>query len=291
VSLTTETAYRSSTVLIHRVCCRPEASACGPIEHVATHLLVLPLRGVFVKHHGHRDRERGIHDRVVADPCHALFFNPEEPYRVSHPVDGGDECLVIEPSQQLLREFLPGESFRRTHAVLDASLIAGRRVLWHRLKRGIATALEVEEAALALLAGVSQSVPSIERSVHRRRHQEMVEATRITLASEPSRDWTLSALAKRVHSSPFRFAHIFRRLAGMPVHRYHLRARMAAALDEVLDTSRDLTTIGIDLGFSSHSHFTATFRRTFGVAPSMLRRHANTRQAIRSSNILTASEA
>jgi AraC family transcriptional regulator len=160
--------------------------------------------------------------------------------------------------------------------------------LWHRLKRGIATPLEAEEAALALLSGVSRSAPIVEKGGSSRRHEEMVEATKITLASEPAQDWTLSALANRVHSSPFRFAHIFRRLTGTPVHRYHLRARMTAALDEVLDSSRDFTTIGIDLGFSSHSHFTATFRRTFGITPSALRRHANVQQVIRSSNFLTA---
>ena len=61
----------------------------------------------------------------------------------------------------------------------------------------------------------------------------------------------------------------------MPLHRYQLRARMAAALDEVLDSRRDLTTIGIALGFSSHSHVTACLRRNFGVTPSELRRRAH----------------
>jgi AraC-like DNA-binding protein len=49
---------------------------------------------------------------------------------------------------------------------------------------------------------------------------------------------------------------------------------LSAALGEVLASSRGLTDIGVDLGFSSHSHFTATFRRAFGVTPSALRRGA-----------------
>ena len=44
-------------------------------------------------------------------------------------------------------------------------------------------------------------------------------------------DWSLSELARRVASSPFRLAHLFRDIAGMPVHRYHLLARLSAALD------------------------------------------------------------
>jgi AraC-like DNA-binding protein len=33
----------------------------------------------------------------------------------------------------------------------------------------------------------------------------------------------------------------------------------------------DLTELGFDLGFSSHSHFTSAFRETFGRTPSELR--------------------
>jgi AraC-like DNA-binding protein len=58
----------------------------------------------------------------------------------------------------------------------------------------------------------------------------------------------------------------------------------------VIDTSRDLAAIGVDLGFSSHSHFTAAFRACFGVTPSTLRRSANQRQADELRKILTARE-
>jgi len=74
----------------------------------------------------------------------------------------------------------------------------------------------------------------------------------------------------------------------VPLHRYQLRARMAAALDEVLDSRRDLTTIGIALGFSSHSHFTACFRASFGATPSAMRRGTRTQQMRK---ILTAGAA
>ena len=81
---------------------------------------------------------------------------------------------------------------------------------------------------------------------------------------------------------------MFRRHAGMPLHRYHLVTRMAMSLDEVLDSSCDIATVGIGLGFSSHSHFTAVFRRSFGVTPSELRRTASVRSAVEMRKILTA---
>ena len=262
MTLRVETVHRGSTLAIRFVRCSPHDCACGPVEHAAADALVLPLRGVFVKHYSSRER-------VVADACQALFFRAGEPYRVSHPVAGGDECLVLEPAREITNQIPFGKA-----AALDAQLIAGRELLRHRLERRLATALEAEESALALFSRIGRLAPPAAATSGRARsrQEEMVEAIRITLAARPEENWTLGELAKRVYSSPFHLARIFRALAGLPLHRYHLRARLAAALREVLDTSRDLTAIGLDLGFSSHSHFTASFRRTFGMAPSALRK-------------------
>jgi AraC family transcriptional regulator len=265
VSLTVETAHRGSALTIRFVRCRPHDCACGPVERATADALVLPLRGLFVKHYSSRER-------VVADACQALFFRAGEPYRVSHPVAGGDECLVLEP----VPEITGGTPFAKA-AALDAQLIARRELLRHRLEQRLATTLEAEESALALFSCIGKLAPpaAAPSGRARTRQGEMVEAIRITLASRPGENWTLGELAKLVYSSPFHLARIFHAFAGLPLHRYHLRARMAAALREVLDTSRDLTAIGIDLGFSSHSHFTASFRRTFGMAPSALRKSRN----------------
>ena len=281
--ITRETVHRSSSVQVHFVRCRPHDGACGPEEHAQADLLVFPLRGVFVKHHAARRR-------VVADACHALFFAAHQPYRVSHPVEGGDQCLVLEPSPEMLGE-LQGAPLACVPCVpLDDSLIVQSRMLWYRLERRMASALEADETALHLFAGtVRAPAPRApQQRAPRSRCAQIVEATRITLAAQPGERWSLAALAQRVHSSPWHLARSFRELAGVPLHRYQLRARLAAALDEVLDSRRDLTTIGIALGFSSHSHFTACFRASFGTTPSALRRDARAQQIRK---ILTAEAA
>jgi AraC family transcriptional regulator len=294
--LSAETVHTSATVDVRFVHCRPHDRVCGPIEHTTKPLVVLPLRGLFVKHHG----QRGI----VADGCHALFFNADEPYRVSHPVDGGDECLVIDPAPAVLLDMQttldarasdrPEHAFRRTDVPLDARLIATRRVLSHRLRQRVASTLEAEETALHLLAATVRAAAARPAAARgrwartRTRHEDMIAATKLTLASRPAEAWALTDLAARIHSSPFHLARTFHQLAGMPLHRYHLRARMARALDDVLDSDRDLTTIGVALGFSSHSHFTVTFRKMFGVAPSFLRQHARGRSIAELRKILTA---
>ena len=49
----------------------------------------------------------------------------------------------------------------------------------------------------------------------------------------------------------------------MPLYRYHLRLRLARALDLVAGRE-DLSGLAQDLGFSSHSHFTAAFKQAYG---------------------------
>jgi AraC-like DNA-binding protein len=262
MALHRRTVHRSEILAVHLVHCRPDDPACGPEECSPVNSVAFPLRGVFLKHHSRRER-------VVADGCHALFFRAGEPYRVSHPAGCGDDCLAIEPSPRTLQDVLGAEAFPHTHVLLDAHHIRASRILCQRLPA--ARSLEIEAQALELLAACAGSRPA---PLATRRQQDMVEATRITLAAQPQAAWTLGELARRVHRSPFHLAHSFRRLAGMPLHRYHLRARLAAALDMVLDSPRDLTGIGLELGFSSHSHFTAAFHRTFGATPSALRNRA-----------------
>ena len=253
--------FAGSTLRIHRVHCRPDHAACGPLEHSSVDGMALPLRGLFVKH-GWRD------ERIVADPCRALFFKAGEPYRVSHPV-GGDECLFLEPADELAERLAAAPEV----TVLSEAMLLERKQLARGLEHRLASRLEAEERALALLGSLAQDVSRPASARERSRRAERVEAAQIAIARHPGRAWKLGELAGEAGCSPFYLARTFHSVVGMPLHRYELRARLAAALDAVLDTSNDLTTIALDLAFSSHSHFTHVFRRTFGMTPSALRKH------------------
>jgi AraC-like DNA-binding protein len=58
----------------------------------------------------------------------------------------------------------------------------------------------------------------------------------------------------------------------MPIHRYLTQMRLRAGMEQLLDGVDDITRLALELGFSSHSHFTESFRREFGCTPSELRR-------------------
>ena len=87
---------------------------------------------------------------------------------------------------------------------------------------------------------------------------------------------SLSQIASTIGASPAYLTDLFHRIEGMPIYRYQTRLRLARALGQ-LPHADDITQLALDLGFSSHSHFSSTFRSTFGITPSNYRETARRR--------------
>ena len=64
---------------------------------------------------------------------------------------------------------------------------------------------------------------------------------------------------------------VFREESGATIHDHREKLRFAAALDAFEQGQRDLSELALDLGYSSHAHFTANFTQSLGLAPSRLR--------------------
>ncbi len=58
----------------------------------------------------------------------------------------------------------------------------------------------------------------------------------------------------------------------MSFREYLRRRRLAFALIEVRDSTRDLLEIALDYGFSSHEAFTRAFKEAYGINPSEYRK-------------------
>jgi AraC-like DNA-binding protein len=97
------------------------------------------------------------------------------------------------------------------------------------------------------------------------RHRLAARA-KLVLSSDPLRRWTLGDVAARVGVSPVYLTQVFRQVEGVPLYRYQLRLRLARARD-LLNSYDDISSLSMDLGFSSHSHFTCAFRRAYGCTP------------------------
>jgi AraC-like DNA-binding protein len=109
-----------------------------------------------------------------------------------------------------------------------------------------------------------------------RAHIELAESTRLLLSERFERPLTLDGIARSVHSSPYHLSRVFRRRVGHPIHKYLNRLRLRASLERLADGERDLSGLALDLGYSSHSHFSDAFRRECGMPPSQFRSSVTT---------------
>ncbi len=244
----------------------------GTEESTTTTQLVFPYRGVYVRHVGHH--------QAVAEANQVLFFNAAEGYRVSHPVSGGDGSLTLVINESLLRELAPVGllhenatlSFRRQRLRIDARTQALVALLRHCLRQKIAEPLEAETLALTVVQRAigPRTTHAASASIGR---QKLVDRAKLVLASDLARRWTLAEIAAEVRVSPVYLTQVFQQVEGLPLYQYQLRMRLARGLD-LLARHDDLTTLALDLGFSSHSHFSAAFRQHYGCSPSEFKQSA-----------------
>jgi AraC family transcriptional regulator len=272
------TVFEGALARVVDVRCEAPPSPAGAEEASPWHQVIFTRSGAFVKHAG-----AGARRQVVAEPLHVLCLNQGEVYRISHPAPGGDDCTLISFSPDAIREVAvavdqrtaedPERPIRITHAPLAPDLLLRFRAL----RRSSHDPLAAEDKALALLRTVLErgyhahgAARSGRRDGTARRHRELSEQVKEALAARPGHPRSLSALAREVHSSPYHLTRIFREQVGLPVHRYLLNLRLATALEHVEAGETDLSALAHSLGFSSHSHFSEAFRRTFGRPPSRL---------------------
>jgi AraC-like DNA-binding protein len=246
-----------------------ETNVIGDRAHV-----VFPRRPVVIRQLGR--------EPVLATPNHAMLYNADQAYRRELHGDCGDESVFVAlPRESLERLAAEGASvvdggmrIRVTHVPADRRTYLLQYLLVRHLHAGPADLLGAEEAATRLalraLAG-----PAPRRTAARARtasaHRRLAEAAKGELAADPSARLTLGQLAARFHTSPFHLARVFRAQTGFTLAGYRQALRLRAALERLPASERDLTTLALELGFASHSHFTSCFTREYGVPPSAVR--------------------
>ena len=263
---TVESLLTTDLVSVRHVNCRGTCRHRSAEECASHTHFVFPFRGVYLRHVGS--------DQAVADANHVLFFNAQQGYQVSHPVSGGDTSLVVSLAQPLLAELAPhsllagGErlTFNQQSMRIDARAQALAMLLNHSLRIGSIESLEAEALSLTLISrAIGPRTARASGATYSRRR--LVDRVKLLLASDLSRRWTLAEIAGEIRGSPVYLTQVFQQVEGLPLYRYHLRLRLARALDLVAGRA-DLSGLAQDLCFSSHSHFTAAFKQAYGRTPS-----------------------
>jgi AraC-like DNA-binding protein len=266
----------------------PDFAEAGQMRR---HEFVFPRTSVWIEHEGERP--------FIADPTVVTYYNRHEPYRRRVLSPEGDRCDWYSFDASVLTDLVgrldpsaedrPERPFRFRHGPTDPVAYAQQRLVAHHLDGPEpADLVQVEEVMLDVLArvlrrsyaarGLSTPAPTVATLAAA---QEIVERVRSYALVHLDQRLTLADLARRAERSPFQLCRAFRHATGGAVHRWLLRLRLHASLERVAEPGSDLTTVALDFGFASHSHFTAAFRRAFGLTPSELRRRARARTVAR----------
>lgn len=261
--------FHLSIGLVETVSGNGPGRSAGPEDVSRDFQVALPYRGVFVWHVGN--------DEVVGDPDQVLFVTGGESYRMSQPAAGGYAELIVTPAISMLAEIagtalvpLRAHPFfrrrsRRAHPGLQAFRDAF--LAWAG-RASAADDLAAEELLIALL---KTALEGDRRSGSGgRTNARLIRRTKEFLEAELANPLRLADIGRAVGASPAYLTDMFRRAEGIPLHQYLTQLRLARALAELPHTD-DLTGLALDAGFSSHSHFSAMFRRAFWMTPSRFR--------------------
>jgi AraC family transcriptional regulator len=270
--------FESRLVRIGRWRCpadHPQFLDSGPSSEA---LFVFPRESVWIEHAGR--------DPFVADANTVTYYNKGQRYQRRRLSVRGDQCewFAVAPAAiaETLSAFEPAAidrpnqpfPFRRGPSDPD-SYFRQRMVFEHVSSEATADRLFVEEAVMSILGDVTRlAYAHVEVPKPPGRHRvdiDTIEAARDVIARRFKENLSLTEIAHAVDASVFHLARTFRSRTGFSLHSYRNQLRLRAALEQLNDPSVDLTDIALDLGFSSHSHFTETFRRNFGKTPSAVR--------------------
>lgn len=86
------------------------------------------------------------------------------------------------------------------------------------------------------------------------------------ICEEPDCNFSQEYLAEMADLSPSRFLHLFKQHTDVPYRRFRTWKRLFLALDS-LNATDNMTIAALDAGFADATHFSHSFRDTFGINP------------------------
>lgn len=285
MDITRKVLFESERLNIGFLAAKNVSHGLGEVQQQDRNRVVLPLAGLFARHDA-------PNRQAIGTPSHAVFFAADTPYRLSFPGAKGDTAIILRFDDALAEEHVERRANRAlaSNGLLDAEALMSRSLLCARLKETNSDPFEIETRGLDLLemSFCAMRPPYVfKRAGSEARWARTVARMSEAVAAAPAKRWTIDRLADIAGQSPYHLCRTFRERTGVSVYDYVLRERLAASLLPVLDGC-DLTSVALDTGFASHSHFTARFREFFGATPAELRRRAKADGLIHLRKIMTA---
>jgi AraC-like DNA-binding protein len=228
---------------------------------------------------------QGIYQRrcsdgcAILDPSRVATFRKNQPYCIAHPVEGGDRSIIVEFNTADLCTALDSEPdakgtvLHRLPATFAATaplmLLAGR--LCNGVRQAAQDSLRIEVAAYKLLDCLSDRSIRIARSRKAATAEKScaVDVSAI-ISSRFHEKLSIGKIAEILDVSPYHLCHSYHAATGTTIHYHITLLRMSEAIHRIYAYPKNLTELALDLGYSSHSHFSSTFKQFFGITPTEL---------------------
>ncbi|MCG8408968.1 MAG: AraC family transcriptional regulator [Phycisphaerales bacterium] len=209
----------------------------------------------------------------VADRGCAVMYPANLPYRRYALSDRGDHCMWIAPTRSLLSsETQFGDICRRLaqreiepfRVRIPNDLFLEQRTLLYALINGN-TVYDLDSRLLRICGSLARQ--------KRLEPHEITLANRIEemLAEKYEKKTTLMDVAQTLDVTCEHICRLYRKSFATTIHQHVIQLRTRDALERILEGESSLMKIAIELGFNSHTHFTATMRTAFGRSPSQIR--------------------
>ena len=266
--MSSRVVHHSASIRIGAFRSRPGDADFADSGPTRGHLLVFPREAVEIEHADGAP--------IIAEPNIVMVYNRGQHYTRRALSPDGDRCeWFAYPAHTVIEAHVANglrvDDEERPFGALTHAPSSARSYLLARVAFASAgDELIVDELATILLDELLGRVACTRPRAPARSHVELADAVRRWLAAHHARSATLEAIARAHAVSVFHLARVFRRATGCTIHAYRTQLRLRAALERLGDGA-DLSAIALELGFSSHSHFSHAFRRNFGVPPSRWR--------------------
>jgi AraC-like DNA-binding protein len=233
----------------------------GPANNFA---VCFPRKAVWIRYSGSQS--------FVADPSLATIYNPGQEY-TREPIDpDGDHCEWFGVSPSIAHDIdRRDEPFTSRFAPVDRSIYLEQRKFFSRLESGVVDRLEAEETIIRIVTSVIASSRASKDPSNSDEREFLVQKAKAVLSSSLHEQLGIDDLASKLGVSPFHLCRVFRMHTGQTLHDFRTDLRLRSALEHLAHGSWDISRTAHEFGFSSHSHFTAAMRKTFGTTPSVLR--------------------
>lgn len=225
--------------------------------------------------------DNNLHIDVDIDAGMILYIEKGTSISFRHIKSNPSDCVkVIELEECLLRNILPiishlsfNDFAEHPVNVKKYFITKSRRYVAHifdefnnvKINKSDALYKEMTNSIyymLSFFTCLPGFLPSLERSMKNSYSEKIYKM----MLSDINKKWTLQICAQALHTS---VSTLKRKLdcEGSAFRKIYLDARMSVSLNLLRTTSKNISTVAIESGFTSCSNFSTTFGKYYGVTP------------------------